>query len=53
MGYDFKVRCKRCGEFGVETLDEWTSDQCPKCNDREIDHANERAEFRYYHPGGR
>ncbi len=53
MGYNFNHKCQRCGASEVEQIDDWISTQCPRCNDRDIDHANERAEFRAFHPEGK
>ena len=49
MGYRFDRQCIRCKRWEVEQIDDWISDQCPSCNDRDIEHANERREWHYYH----
>lgn len=53
MGSRFDRKCKRCGAQEVEQIDDWISDQCPHCNDKDIDHANERREWNYYHRDGK
>lgn len=44
--------CRKCKRREVEHDDEqeWESACCPECNDVRIAHANERAEFHYFHP---
>lgn len=54
MGQNFNKRCASCGKPGVETFSceedgEVDDPNCPRCNDKLIDHANERREWDYYH----
>jgi hypothetical protein len=42
--------CCRCKKRPVESIDGWTSTQCGHCNDQDIERANERREWEYYHP---
>lgn len=46
------VKCMNCGKNEVEQIDDWVSAQCVECNNEEIEHAQERAEFHHYHPKG-
>ena len=48
----FPPICRRCGKYPVEVIEDWQSDCCGYCNDRRIEHANERREWDYYHPKG-
>lgn len=47
--------CCKCKKRPVEVIPEaddgadWISSQCGSCNDRDIEHANERREWNYYH----
>lgn len=52
MGARHDRQCKRCGKWEVEEIEDWISDMCGNCNDRDIEHANERREWNYYHPPG-
>lgn len=48
--------CCRCSKREVEVIEgygdceTYVSPQCSSCNDRDIDHSRERAEWDYYHP---
>jgi len=42
--------CRRCKKREVEQIDDWESEQCPSCNDRDIERNREREEWNYYHP---
>lgn len=51
MSQNFRKRCVRCGEFGVESWDGDDSSQCPSCNDRDIERMQNIREWDEYHPG--
>lgn len=56
MGQNFRKKCASCGEFGVETFEDYEGQyddaNCPRCNDKLIDKANEQREWNYFHPKG-
>lgn len=47
------VECKKreCEQFESYEDGTYYDDRCGYCNDRQIEHANERAEWNYYHGG--
>lgn len=53
MGARHDRKCKRCGKQEVEEIEDWISDQCGSCNDRDIEKYNEKREWDYYHPRGK
>lgn len=47
---DFSRQCIRCGELGVEVIDDWIGTHCPRCHDILFERDRERREFEHYHP---
>ena len=52
MGRNFNKKCMTCGKPEVEQIEDWVSFQCVECNTKDIEDAEERREFHYYHPKG-
>lgn len=50
MSTRFDQKCRRCGRWEVEYFDDWSSSQCPKCNDQQAERHREMQEWNYFHP---